>query len=155
VPAGRHVLLLKSMYAAGGSDESVPLTITVEDPPAAGRTIELTEDVVLKGSQDLKWESATVKGNGFRVRSEPGWTGGASITHCRISGLGNIAAAGVEIKTTGGNILVQDSVVESSGVIQLAAEGKGDFLVRNNEFRANNVIKFWSSEPRYSPMIVL
>jgi hypothetical protein len=155
VPAGRHVLVLKARYINGGTSESVPLTVMVEASSPRVRTVKLTEDLVLRRGQDLRWENATILGNSFRVRSEPGWAGRVSVRNCRISGLGSVAAAATEIKTAGGSIVVEDSVFEGGGTVRLAAEGGGDFIVRNNEFRANNVIKFWSSEPGLSPMVVL
>jgi len=155
VPVGRHVLVLKATYTLGKGNESAPLSLMVEDPPARAGTVKLAGDMVLKGGQDLKWEDATVVGGGFRVLSEPGWTGSVVIRNCRISGLGSVSAPGIELKTTSGGILVQDSVFEGSGTIRLAAEGKGDFILRNNEFRPNNVIRVWSPEPSQSPMVVL
>jgi hypothetical protein len=155
VPVGRHVLLLKATYTQGGTNESGAVSFTVEATPARANTVKLAGDMVLKGGQDLKWEDATIIGGGFRVLSEPGWTGTLTIKNCRIWELGSVSATGIEIRTAGGNIIVQDSVFEGSGTIRLAAEGKGDFILRNNEFRANNVIKFYSGEPGQSPMVVL
>src|SRR4051812_39251398 len=60
VPAGRHVLHLNAMYVGGGTSESVPLTVTVETPPARAGTVKLTEDLVLRRGQDLRWDNATV-----------------------------------------------------------------------------------------------
>lgn len=155
VPVGRHIIVLKATYPQGNGNETPPLAVLVEAPPARAHTVRLAEDLVLKGGQDLKWEDATVMGNGFRVRSEQGWTGSVIIRNARVSGLGSVSAPGIDVSTTGGAILVRDTVFEGCGTILLATAGNGDFVLRNNEFRANNVIRFIPAEPRYSPMLVL
>lgn len=152
LPTGRHILSLKATFSTGSPAESPPLAVIVEDAPPRANTIKLTQDLVLKTGQELKWENATIIGGGFRVCSDH--CGSVTIKNCRISGLGSESAPGIEIHA-GGNATIEDNVFESSGIIRIGTEGKGDFVVRNNEFRANNLIKFIPSEPGYSPMLVL
>ena len=153
LPAGDHVLTVSYVPynpSSGGGGTAVaglaPVTIHVDAAPSHATTIALTEDVVLDGSADLDWTDATIVGNGFTVRSAPGYSGHVAIRNSRITGLGSYTSQGIAV-TTSGAIAIEDSIFEATGGMRFGAQGTAAFTVRNNELRANNLLTYVASNP--------
>jgi hypothetical protein len=149
---GPHVLTAESTNHGGVIRKSVPVPIVVEAPATRAKTVSLTQDLVLTGLADLTWEDATVKGNGFKVTSDPKWTGSVVIRKCLVTGLGSYAAAGVDVATRGGSVSLEDSIYDGTGAVFVRVDGTGAMTVTNNEFRSSNLIQFVSSNPGKSPI---
>ena len=149
---GGHVLTVESSNYGNISRKSWPMPIVIEAPATHTSTVALSEDLVLQGTADLTWENATVRGNGFRVRSAPGWHGKVVLRRCLVTGLGSFSAPGIEVTTDGGSVTIEDSVFEATGAVHLRVDGSGDVTIRGNEFRSSNLIKFVSSDPGRSPV---
>jgi len=134
---GTHTLDLKGTYIGGGSNHGPTIQIIIDAPPPHANTVTLTQDLVLSGSQSLNWSDATVAGNGHVVSSANGWTGSLTIQNCHVSGLGGLAAAGIDVTTQNGSVTVQDSIFEWTGAINVTMSGSGSLQIKRNQFRAN------------------
>ena len=161
---GPHTLTTESRNFGELIRQSVfPVTIEVVPPPSRPNAVSLTADLVLSGSQDLDWTDAVVEGNGFRVRSAPGWTGNVRIRNSFVTGLavtGSVIPTpvtapeeGIEVATSGGGVEIVDSIFEWTGALSLRVDGAGGLTVTGNEFRANNFIPFVSWQPERSPIL--
>ncbi|HET6250966.1 MAG TPA: hypothetical protein VFE47_24975 [Tepidisphaeraceae bacterium] len=152
LPAGPHVLTAQSVNYGGSISKSWPVPITIEAPAAHAKRINLTEDLVLSGTMNLNWDDALVKGNGFRVRADAHWTGGIAIHNCLVIGLGSYASPGIEAATSG-SIDIQGSTFDGTGALYLHSDGNSPITIRDNEFRASNLIQFVTNNPGKSPVI--
>jgi len=152
--AGNHVLTLESTNFGGVIAKSLPVAITVEPPVTRANTVTLTQDLVLTGATNLTWEKATVRGNGFKVRSDANWTGSVVIRDSFVTGLGNYAVSGIDVATRGGSVVIEDTIFEGTGAVFVRVDGTGGITVRKNEFRSSNLIKFVSSNPGMSPVFL-
>jgi hypothetical protein len=153
LPAGDHVLTVSYVpynpsTGSGGTPVAgaVPVTIHVDPAPSHATTFTLTENMVLDGSTDLDWTDTTVVGNGFTVTSAPGYSGNVTIQNSMITGLGSYADRGIAITTTG-TIAIQGSTFEATGGMRFAGQGAETFTLAGNEFRANNLLTYVSSNP--------
>ena len=152
LPVGPHVLSLESTNFGNIILKSVPITIAVEAAAPKASTLTLTEDLVLKGATDLNWDNIRVNGQGFKVRSDKSWTGKVIIRNALVTGLGAIATPGIDVTTTG-SVTIENTIFEATGAVFLRVDGSGGVTVRDNEFRASNLIKFVSSNPGMSPVV--
>src|SRR5215469_7914453 len=83
LPAGDHVLRVRAFYDSPAEIlDSDPVTITVDPPPNYAQLLNLTNDLVLSGSQSLQMAGTSapggrvrINGNGFRIRTSGTWTG--------------------------------------------------------------------------------
>ena len=71
------------------------------------------------------------------------------IKNSLVTGLGSLDSAGITGDVD--SIDIEDSVFEGMGGVELSVGGGA--TIRNNEFRANNLIRFESSNPDASPVI--
>jgi hypothetical protein len=149
---GPHVLTAESVNHGGRIYKSWPVPITIEAPAARASNISLTQDLVLNGATPLNWENASIKGNGFHVRSDPNWTGGLSIHNCLITGLGGFESPGIDIATKG-PVDIEGNIFDGTGALRLHVDGDRAISLKNNEFRASNLIKFVTSNPGKSPIV--
>jgi MYXO-CTERM domain-containing protein len=123
--------------------DSEPLVVTV-DPPPAGKTVKtLTADV----TGPVTWNDMIVVGNGHVVRAREAVT----IKNSLITGLGSMTKAGITGSTTA--VDIQGSIFENTGAIVLDTNGTA--VIKNNEFRANNLLTFVASDPDAVPVIQL
>ena len=104
----------------------------------------------------MNWTDVAVRGNGHTVKV----SGKLTIKNSLITGLGSmhivdpshadpdsvVMVPGMTGTLTG-DVDIQDSIFEATGAMQLAINGNGDVAIKNNEFRANNFIKFVPSRP--------
>ncbi len=106
--------------------------------------------------------NVAVKGNGHTVAV----SGKLTIRNSLITGLGSLkivdpsnADPATAVMVTGmtgaltGDVLIEDSIFEATGALRLAINGTGDVAITNNEFRANNFIKFVPNNPEASPVL--
>ncbi len=160
VTPGRHTLTL-SGFGRGGPTRppQQALTIEIDRWPTDKRVVEITADTTFT---DLNWTDVAVRGNGHTVSVK----GSLTIKRSLITGLGSLAIVdpshadpdsakmvqGLAAALTG-PVDVEDSIFEATGAVRLAIDGDGPVAIVNNEFRANNFIKFVPSRPDASPVI--
>lgn len=156
LPAGNHVITVKfKPHAAPAIDGLVPVYIAVDPMPSRGRTINLTSDVVLSGSEDLDWTNAVVIGNGRTVRSAAGYSGRVLIRDAFVTGLAGFDdKIGIDVTTTGA-VEITDSIFEATAPIQLVVNGAAPISITGNELRSTNYVTYSSSDPTRSPILDL
>jgi hypothetical protein len=159
VSAGTHTLRLKGFGRLGATrpaEQAMPVQV---DPWPADKTlVDLSGDV---SYTDLDWTNVAVRGNGHTVAVR----GRLTIKRSLITGLGFLSAVDPStadpnavvmvpgVTGTPSDVDIQDSVFEATGAMHLAIDGGGDVVIRNNEFRASNFIKFVPSMPDASPVL--
>jgi hypothetical protein len=159
VTPGVHDLKLKGFGFAGAinpAERSMP--VHVEPWPAGKTVVEFNADMQVA---DLNWTNVAVRGNGHAVSVR----GKLTINSSLITGLGSMTIVDPShadpntvvmlpgITGTLSDVDIQDSVFEATGTLHLAIAGSGDVLIKNNEFRANNLLKFVPSGPDASPVL--
>jgi hypothetical protein len=159
VTAGVHALKLSGFGRLG---ETRPpersLSVEIDPWPTEKKVVELDADLKVT---DLDWTNVAVRGNGHTVTL----SGALTIKNSLITGLGSLsvidpstADANSAVMTPGitgtlnGDVVIQDSIFEATGALQLKIEGAGKVLIKDNEFRASNFIKFVPSNPEASPV---
>lgn len=161
---GSHYLTTQSLnYGNLIVNSAETVFVTIAPMPVKAKTITLSADVVLSGSQNLDWEDAIVQGNGFKVTSADAWTGSIIIKNCFVTGLavpGPVIpdtavakALGINVSTQGGSITLENTVFEWTGGQKYDVNGGGTVSVKNCEFRANAFIAYDSSNPARSPFM--
>ncbi len=151
--AGDHVLTVSYVPyvpSTGGAGEPisglVPVTIHVDPMPLHGHTVTLSKDLVLSGSTNLDWEDTTVIGNGHRIITSDGYSGSVTIRNAFITGLGTYDDRGLTVSTTAA-VAIEKSIFEATGALAIQTWGGASVTIRNNEFRANNLIRYVSDDP--------
>jgi hypothetical protein len=159
--AGDHVISVTYVPydpATGGGGSAISgevnVTIHVDPAPAHSGTVSLSQDLVLSGSTDLNWTDKTVIGNGFKVIASAGYTGRVTIQNSYVTGLGGFGANGIDIGSAGA-VSIQDSIFESTGAMRMSPQGGAAMTVKHNEFRANNLIAYVSSNPQVPVILEL
>ncbi|HEX6834412.1 MAG TPA: hypothetical protein VF132_12825 [Rudaea sp.] len=145
---GAHQVKVRGLFAPapasdGATLDSPPITITVDPLPSGKTTLSLSADV----SGALNWNNLIVVGNGHKVHAN----GAVAITNSFVTGLGTATSEG--INGTASALDVENSVFEATGAVNLALTGGA--TVSNNEFRANNLLTFDSSDPDAAPILTL
>lgn len=162
VTAGLHTLALKGFGRGGETRPPVDsMKVAIDAWPADKKLIELDADAKFV---DLDWTNVAVRGNGHSVSV----SGKLTIKNSLITGLGSLtivdpsnADANSAVMVTGltgkltGDVIISDSIFEGTGALELAIDGTGAVAIVNNEFRANNFVKFVPSKPDASPVIDL
>jgi len=145
-PGGHQVVARGLFFAPGDSDvavqDSAPITIIV-DPRPDKTVVNLTGDV----SGPVNWDNVIVVGNGHKVNA----SGSLVIADSLVSGLGSLDTAGISGSLD--SVDIQGSIFEAMGSLDLTIGGSA--VIRGNEFRANNLIKFIANDPDASPVILL
>lgn len=151
---GMHVLTVKSRnFGDVILDGLVPVYIMVDPMPEKSTTLNLTEDLILTGADNLDLVDTVVIGNGHRIKSSPDWSGSVHIANSFITGLGSYDSNGIDLITSAGNVTIQSSIFEATGALSLQVNGSGFVKVTGNEFRANNFIQYVAWDPNRSPVI--
>ena len=148
LPAGTHQLKIRGLFAPppdsdGATLDSPPIAITVDALPTNKTTLSLSADVA--GSAN--WNDLIVIGNGHVVRPN----GTVTIRNSIVIGLGSPTSNGID--GTASSLDIEDSIFESTGAVNLTVTGGATII--NNEFRANNLLTFESSDPDAAPIITL
>jgi hypothetical protein len=162
VTVGVHTLKLNGFGRRGATNPpETSMSVQVDPWPADKTLVDLKEDTKFT---DLNWTNVAVRGNGHTITV----AGKLTITNSLITGLGTmtivdpsnadpntvVMIGGISGNLTG-DVQIEDSLFEATGSMNLNIAGKGNVSIRNNEFRANNFIKFVPSKPEASPVIQL
>lgn len=153
VPVGAHVLSVESTNK-GGIRKGFPVPIVVEETPKHGKTVTLSEDLSLSGTQDLDWQDATIIGKGYKIRAAAGWKGKVLIKNSFVTGLGSYTSPGIDVSSGGGSVNIEDSIFDGTGAVFVRTSGEAGIAIKRNEFRASNLIEFVTNNPAKSPVVV-
>ncbi|MGB7685493.1 MAG: hypothetical protein WBL45_06875, partial [Solirubrobacterales bacterium] len=145
---GQHTVVARATYVDPALVlESDPVTITVENPPVYAQTVNLTQDVVLSGSQSFELTGSPggrirLNGNGHRIVSPTGTSGDLVLKHVDVYGLGNPAnasAPGIDVTATGttGSVAIENSIFDGSNPVELRFDGSSAATLTGNLFRSN------------------
>ena len=148
LPVGTHTLKLRGLFAPppdsdGATLDSPTMSIVVDPVPAGKTTLTLNANVT--GS--VNWNNLIVVGNGHSVNAN----GAVTITNSLVTGLGSMTSNGIEGTATA--LDIENSVFESTGAVELTLTNGA--TVKNNEFRANNLLTFEASDPEAAPILTL
>jgi hypothetical protein len=103
----------------------------------AGRTLDLKEDLVLRGPDVLEVRGTperrcTIVGNGFSLRSAEKWTGRLKLDACDVRGLGAPGIHAIDLKAAGrAEIAIDRCTFEASSSIALRTDDASDARVTN------------------------
>src|SRR5579872_2546729 len=157
VVAGTYAITAQITTTQGRIVTSAPVTIFVDNPPvSSGPIFSLTSDVVLSGSQNVVYTGTpgnhcAINGNGFQIRSAPGFTGSLTISNCDIRGLGTSTNPSINVTVNGsGSIQLTGNVFDTFGTVSIAANDQAQAVIRNNEFRENTLVPVTSLPIEYS-----
>src|SRR5262249_41942868 len=124
--------------------DSDPVLVTVGDPPAYDKTIDLTDDVVISGNQDYALTGSADKrirlnGHGHAITSSDGATGKVTLQFVDVFDLGDATdtsklAADV---TTSGDVTIEDCTFDTSDTLSFTLGGSAQSSIRRNTFRSN------------------
>jgi len=148
VAPGMHQMVVRGHFAPpphsdGSTLDSVAIPIFVDALPAGRSTLTLNADV----SGPLDWNNLIVIGNGHSVHAN----GAVSIVNTLVTGLGSASVRGIDGLAS--NLTIQNSVFEATAALDVTVAASA--VVRNNEWRANNLLTFVASDPDASPIITL
>jgi len=95
----------------------------------AGRTLTLSEDLVLSGNDSLEVRGTgearcSIAGNGHSIRTADSWTGRIRIHACDLRGLGGPKTPAIETKAAGSSELVLDgSLFDECSSLSIRTDG--------------------------------
>jgi len=144
--AGSHVLRARAFYTNVIPTlilDSDPVTFNVDTAPAYAIVTNLTQDIVLSGSQSFSMVGTPaarvrINGRGFRIRTSGSWTGQFTLRYVDLSGLGqlNDSTPGIDVTTTK-SLTFENCIVDACGTVSLTLDGTNTASVSSNEFRSN------------------
>jgi hypothetical protein len=145
---GMHTVKVRGLFAPppdsdGATLDSPPIEIAIDPLPGGKATLSLGADE----SGSIDWNDLIVIGNGHVVRPN----GAVTIRNSVVIGLGSPTSDGIAGTATA--LDIEDTVFEASGAVSLAVTNGA--TVANNEFRANNLLTFESSNPDAAPILTL
>jgi hypothetical protein len=94
----------------------------------AGKTLTLTEDLVLSGGDSLDVrgtaeQRCAIVGNGHSIKSADKWTGRVKISSCDLKGLGSVKAPSVDVKAAGkAEVLLEGCDFDECGPLALRTD---------------------------------
>jgi hypothetical protein len=125
----------------------------------AGRTLTLTDDLVLTGADTLEIKGTaerpcTLVGNRHRVRAGAGWTGSLKITHCTIKNLGGLpkrsdvtglitgnGPAAFDLKVGGaGDVTIENCTLDACAAVHLHTDDGSTAAFRHNTILDTSVV---------------
>ncbi len=146
---GQHIVWARATYTNVHPTlllDSVPFTITVQNPPAYAQTINLATDVVLSGNQSYELvgtETGRIRlnGNGHRIitQNNGSTSGKLTLKFVDVYNLGSdtdTTVNGLDVAITG-PVTIEDSVFDSSNPLALELNGSAAASIRHNLFRSN------------------
>ncbi len=142
VTPGTHLAWARAFYSNPSMAlDTRPITITVAAPTYA-QTINLTQDVVLSGSQAYSLVGTSggrirLNGNGFKIRGST--SGGLTLKYVDLYDLGSrtdTGSPGIDVMTTGA-VTIEDSIFDSLNPTHIEIDGSAPASVRRNLFRSN------------------
>jgi hypothetical protein len=143
IATGQHRVWARAIYVNPPEVlDSVPMLVTVSDPPAYMQTIDLAQDVDVGASgYSLTGTAAAhirLNGHGHRIASS-GTTGALTLQFVDVFDLGdetNTSQPGIDVTTTG-NVTIEDSLFDTSNTVSLSLGGTATASVQRNTFRSN------------------
>jgi len=139
---GAHQIAVRAFFSIDGvnvtSQDGPVITVHVDAPPAKP-TVTLSAD--LTGS--VTWDNVIVVGNGHAVTG----SGKLVIRNSLVSGLSRLGGSVTDAT-------IEGSIFEDTGPLDLTV-GTGSVAIRNNEWRANNRLKFEASNPSVPFVVTL
>ena len=139
---GAHQLVVRGLFSVDAVDvttqDSLPITIFIDAPPAKP-TVTLSADL----AGPVSWDGVVVVGNGHSVTA----SGSLVIRNSLVTGLSGLSGSVSDAA-------IEGSIFEDTGPLNLTL-GSGNVAIRNNEFRANNRLKFQASNPAVPFIITL
>jgi hypothetical protein len=149
LPPGQHVLRVRAFYVNPTEIlDSDPVTITVDSPPAYAEVLNLTQDLVLSGSQSLQMLGSNaaggrvrLNGNGFRLRTSGNWTGHLTLRYADVVGLGelNDGLLAMDLTTTA-PLMLENCNFDGCGKLAFTLNGTATASISSNEFRCNTLV---------------
>src|SRR6185503_11364089 len=142
---GQHLVWARATYASPALVlDSAPSIITVQNRPAYGQTIDLTQDIVLSAGnpsyqlQGTAGSPVRLNGNGYQIRG----TGSLTLRHVDVSGLGSRTdglVPAIDV-TSPSSIVIENATFDSSNQIAIDLTGTATASIRGNTFRSNSGI---------------
>ncbi len=149
LPPGAHVLRVRAFYDSPSEIlDSDPVTITVDAPPTYAQVLNLTQDLVLSGSQSLQMAGTNtpggrvrINGNGFRIRTSGTWTGHFMLRYADVVGLGklNDGLLAMDVTTTA-PLTFENCNLDGCGKLAFTVNGIATASISSNEFRCNTLV---------------
>jgi hypothetical protein len=149
LPAGDHVLRVRAFYNNPTEIlDSDPITITIDPLPTYAQVLNLTNDLVLGGSQSLQMVGTNtpagrvrINGNGFRIRTSGTWTGHFTLRYADVVGLGTLNDGLLAIDVTATTPLTLENCnFDACGKLAFTLNGTATASISSNEFRANTLV---------------
>jgi hypothetical protein len=143
VATGQHRVWARATYVNPAKVlDSEPRLVTVSDPPTYMKTIDLAQDVDVGASGYSLTGSAAahirLNGHGHRIASS-GTAGALTLQFVDAFDLGDetdTSKPGIDVTTTG-NIVIEDSLFDTSNTVSFSLGGTATASVRRNTFRSN------------------
>jgi hypothetical protein len=139
---GQHRVWARAIYVNPAEVlDSVPMLVTVSDPPAYMQVVDLMQDVDVGAGYSLQGTAAAhirLNGHGHRIASSAA-TGALTLQFVDVFDLGDetdTSKPGIDVTTTG-NVVIEDSLFDTSNTVSISMGGASTASVRRNTFRSN------------------
>jgi len=126
----------------------------------AGRTLTLTEDLVLSGGDSLdvrgtREARCTIVGNGHSIRTADQWTGKIKIAACDFRGLGGPKAHAMEARASGASEVTLDGCVfDESSSLSIRTDDRSTARVTNCTLLENSTVVVDKAREKSLPIVV-
>jgi hypothetical protein len=144
--AGSHTLRARAFYTNEAPTlilDSDPVNFNVDTAAAYGLVTNLSQDVVLAGSQAFQMigtpaSRVRINGNGFHIRTSGNWTGQFTLRYADLSGLGRLddSTLAIDVTTTKA-LTMENCIVDGCGTVAFTFNGTNTASISSNEFRSN------------------
>ncbi|HEX3695385.1 MAG TPA: right-handed parallel beta-helix repeat-containing protein [Polyangia bacterium] len=146
IAAGPHRVSIRAIYLKPDEVlDSTPMLINVVAPPTYSKTVELSADVVLTGATGYELTGTAagrirLNGNGHRILSMgDNVSGPLTLKYVDLFNVVDSTSAinpGINV-TTSGAVTIENSIIDSTGTVQLTINGTAPASIRGNTFRSN------------------
>ena len=141
IPAGQHRVWARAIYTDPAEQlDSLPMIVTVYDPPAYSMTMDLTADVTvgsggfsLVGTADGR---VRLNGHGHSINSSGG-SGAITLKYVDLVDLGNDSSKSAVDVTTSGAVTIEDCAFDNTNTVRIDLTGSATASVKRNVFRSN------------------
>jgi hypothetical protein len=126
----------------------------------AGKTLTLTEDLVLSGADSLEVRGAagnrcTITGDGRSIRTTEKWTGRIRIEHCDLHGLGSAKINTLDVRASGkAGIVLDHCDFDACGPILIRTDEASDARVTNCLIRETSTVSVDKAREKSFPVFV-
>src|SRR6185295_11602181 len=123
----------------------------------AGKTLTLTEDLVLAGGDGLDVrgtadQRCTIAGNCHSIRTAEKWTGRIRVNACDLKGLGSPA---LDLKGSGrAAILLENCDLDACGPVHLRTDDEAEARISNSLIRENSTVGVDKAREKSFPVVV-